>query len=425
MNRKSSRKLSSRSCRKLALYGGPQVRIKPWPARKLIGREEKKAVDVLLERSISSGNAFGYNGPDENKFCEQFAKFMGSGYADAVNSGTTAVYLALRALNIEPFREIIVSPITDPGGMMPIVMLNCIPVVADTVPGSFNTGPEQIKKLISPRTGAIVIAHLLGEPADIDGIMRVARKHKIPVVEDCAQSPMATINNRKVGTFGNAAAFSTMFGKHFCTGGQGGVVYTRNKETYKWARRCSDRGKPFGLPAGSTNCVATLNYNLNDLAAVIGSAQLKKLPGIVQRRRRVVKWIRQGVRGLKAVSFPETVKGANPSYWFMRLRFNPSAVTCDKETFCKALTAEGMAVSPNYNHMPHTHDWFTNKKAFGTSRLPWSSPLYKGNPDQRFTCPNAVKAIHDHFQLSIFESWGKQEANDIIKIFKKVEEVFK
>ena len=425
MSRKTPCARAACSCQKLAVNGGPKVRVKPWPPRKLIGREEKQAVDALFDRAITSGNAFGYNGPDENAFCEQFVKFMGGGYADAVNSGTTAVYVALRALNVEPFSEVIVSPITDPGGMMPIVMLNCIPVVADTIPGSFNTGPEQIEKMISPRTGAILVAHLLGEPADMPGIMRIARKHKIPVVEDCAQSHMATINNRMVGTFGHASAFSTMFGKHFCTGGQGGMVYTRDEETYKWARRCSDRGKPFGLPPGSTNCVATLNYNLNDLAAVIGSVQLKKLPGIVGRRRRLVEMIRRGIRGLRAVAFPETVTGANPSYWFLRLRFNPDGVSCDKETYCKALAAEGMPVNPNYNHMPHTHEWFTKQRAFGASRFPWSSPLYKGDPSRQFPCPNAVKAIRDHFNLSIYESWGRQEAADIVKIFRKVEEALK
>jgi len=425
MSRKSSHGNVPSKSHKLAIHGGPKIRIKPWPPRKLISREEKKAVDALFDRAIASGNAFGYNGPEENAFCKQFAKFMGGGYADAVNSGTTAIYVALRALQIEPFKEIIVSPITDPGGMMPIVMLNCIPVVADTVPGSFNTGPEQIEKLISPRTGAILVAHLLGEPADMPGIMRVARKHKIPVVEDCAQSHMATINNRMVGTFGDVAAFSMMFGKHFCTGGQGGMVYTRNEEIYNWSRRFSDRGKPFGLPPGSTNCVATLNFNLNDLAAVIGSVQLKKLPWIVRRRRQIAQAIRKGIRGLKAVSFPETVNGANPSYWYLRLRFNPNGVSCDKETYCKALAAEGMPVNPNYNHMPHTHEWFTKKRAFGTGNFPWSSPHYKGDPNQKFPCPNAVAAIRDHFLLIAYESWGKEEADDIVRIFKKVEKALK
>jgi dTDP-4-amino-4,6-dideoxygalactose transaminase len=278
--------------------------------------------------------------------------------------------------------------------------------------------------MISPLTSAIVVAHLLGEPADMNGIMRVARKHHIPVVEDCAQAHGATINGRLVGTFGDVAAFSTMFGKHFCTGGQGGLVYTRNEETYKRARRCSDRGKPFGLPPGSTNCVATLNYNLNDLAAVIGSVQLKKLPGIVRRRRRIAQRLRQGLRSLKAVSFPPIVNGGNPSYWWLRIRFNPDAVACDKTAFCKALAAEGLAVTPSYNHMPHTSDWFKNRHVFGTSQLPWSSPLYKGNANREFDCPNARKAIADHLILTVFESWGKREADDIIKIFKKVETAY-
>ncbi|MDO9542961.1 MAG: DegT/DnrJ/EryC1/StrS family aminotransferase, partial [Kiritimatiellia bacterium] len=378
----------------------------------------------LFDKSIASGKAFWYGGPEEEAFCQQFAKFMGGGYADAVNSGTTAIYVALRSLNIEPFTEVIVSPITDPGGIMPITMLNCIPVVADTAPGSFNVGPEQIEKMISPLTSAIVVAHLHGEPADMNGIMRIARKHHIPVVEDCAQSHFTTINGRLAGTFGAVAAFSTMSGKHFCTGGQGGVVYTRNEATYKWARRYSDRGKPFGLPAGATNCVATLNYNLNDLSAVIGSAQLKKLPGIVNRRRQIVKWLEKGLREIKAVSFPPMIKGANPSYWHLRLRFQPEAVSCNKETYCKALAAEGLGTIVNYNAMPHTFDWFKNKSVFGTSKLPWSSPLYKGNPNRQFACPNAVAAIRDHFLLAIFESWGKREADDLIAIFKKLEMVF-
>jgi perosamine synthetase len=410
------------STRTLAVNGGPKLRSKSWPARHLLGKEEKKAVDALFDRAIKSGNAFCYNGPEENAFCEQFAKFMGGGYADAVNSGTTAVYVALRALNLEPFTEVIVGPITDPGGMMPIPLLGCIPVVADTAPGSFNAGAEQIEKLITPLTSAILVAHIHGEPADMNGILRAAAKHNIPVVEDCAQAHYASINGRLAGTFGKIAAFSTMSGKHFCTGGQGGVVFTRDKAVYENCRRVSDRGKKFFLPPGATNQVASLNFNLNDLAAVIGSVQLKKLPGIVEKRRRFVEWLRNGIKGLKAVAFPDLVKGANPSWWYLRLKFNPKAVTCDKAAYCQALIAEGLGINPDYKAMPHTCDWFRMKRVFGTSKLPWSSPLYKGKyADGQFECPNAIKAIQDHFILTIYESWGKREADDIARIMTKVE----
>jgi dTDP-4-amino-4,6-dideoxygalactose transaminase len=114
---------------KLAVNGGPKTRTSPFRARFHFGQEEKDAVNAILDKAIQCGEPSGYNGPEETEYCKEFAEFLGGGYADAVNSGTTAVYVALRAINPEPFTEIIISPITDPGGMMPIVMCNCIPVV--------------------------------------------------------------------------------------------------------------------------------------------------------------------------------------------------------------------------------------------------------------------------------------------------------
>ncbi|MBU4199918.1 MAG: DegT/DnrJ/EryC1/StrS family aminotransferase [Verrucomicrobia bacterium] len=401
-----------------------KIRPRCFPKRGLIGREEKAAVMALFDKAIDSGDAFGYNGVEEEAYCREFARFMGGGYADAVNSGTTALYVALRTLDLEPFTEIIVGPITDPGGMMPIPLLNCIPVVPDTAPGCYNTGPEQIAKMITPLTSAIVVAHIAGEPADMAGIMALAKKRRIPVVEDCAQAHGATIDGRMVGTFGEVAAFSTMFGKHHCTGGQGGVVFTRCEDLYWAARRASDRGKPFGLPPGSTNSIASLNYNLNDLSATIGRIQLKKLPGIIRRRRQVVAGLARGIRGLKSVSIPVPIPGAKPSYWFLRMQFHPEAVTCDKNTLCKALSAEGLPVNSSYRHMPHTSEWFVKRRVFGASGYPWTSPSYKGNPDRQFPCPNAIEATEYQFNLQIHESWNARDVADAAATFKKVEKVF-
>ena len=306
----------------LAIHGGTPIRTKPWPPRALFGEEEKQAVIDLFDQAIASGTAFGYEGPTERAYCEEFAEFLGGGYVDAVNSGTNAVYVALRALNPEPYTEIIVSPITDQGGVMPVPLLNCIPVVADTAPGSFNVGPEQIEAAITPLTSAIVVAHIMGEPADMEGIMAVARRHNIPVVEDCAQAHGAKLNGQYLGTFSEVSAFSTMFGKHHATGSQGGLVFTKDEDLYVKIRQASDRGKPFGLPAGSTNTMATLNFNLGDLGAAIGRVQLKKLPQIVGKRQEVAKAIIAGIEDIAAVSAPEQLPGAEPSYWYLRLRVN-------------------------------------------------------------------------------------------------------
>jgi len=409
---------------KLAIHGGPKTRTEPWPARSLIGAEERDAVVALFDQAIASGSAPGYNGPAEQAYCEAFAESLGGGFADAVNSGTTALYCALRALGLEPFTEIIVSPITDPGGMMPIPLLGCIPIVADAEPGRYNTGPEPIAELISPLTRAIVVAHIGGEPVDMPGVMALAREHGIPVVEDCAQAHLATLHGQPLGSFGDLATFSTMFGKHHCTGGQGGLVFTRSEDLYTRVRHAADRGKPFGLPEASTNCMASLNFNLDELGCTIGLCQLRKLPAIARRRREVVARLTEAFANVEAIIVPPQIPGAEPSYWFWRLEVAADRVTCDKAAFCAALAAEGIPLNPSYRHLPHTMDWYRDRAVFGTSGLPWTSPLYKGDPDRAFPCPNALAATDHQFNLGIHESWGDREIADTLAALRKVETAY-
>ena len=406
---------------RLALNGGDPVRSEPFPQRGHVGAEEKAAVDALFDEAVATGVAPGYNGPEETAYCEEFSTFLSGGYTDAVSSGTAGVYAALRALDLEPFGEVIVGAVTDPGGMMPIPLLNLIPMVADTAPDSYNTGPEQVAALLSARTRAIVVPHIGGEPADIAGIVDLARSRSIPVIEDCAQAHGATLNGQHVGTFGDCAAFSTMFGKHHSSGGQGGLVFTRDESRYHMIRRASDRGKPFFLPAGSTNVMASLNLNLNDLSAAIGRVQLRKLPGNVKRRRAVVAGLAEALADHRCISIPAPSSGAEPSYWFLRLRFHADACSVDKVTFCQALIAEGLPVMVDYSAaLPHTMDWFVNRRVFGTSGYPWAAPAYTGDPDRVFPCPNAHATMATHFNLQIHEAWDDQAVADAVAIFEKV-----
>ncbi len=418
--------MSKNALSRLAINGGDKTIKESFPNRFHFGKEERKAADLLLKACEKQGTPFGYQGPAEADYCAKFERLMGGGFADGVNSGSNAVYVALRALNPEPFTEIIVSAMTDPGGIMPIPLLNCIPMIADTGKGAFNTTANEVKKLISPRTSAIVIAHIGGEPADIEKIVQIANKRGIPVVEDCAQAHGAKLHGKPVGSFGAISAFSTMFGKHHCTGGQGGVVFTRNEDLHWKARRAADRGKPFNLPAGSSNCVASINLNLNELASAIGSAQIMKLPGIIRRRQKFAKLlIDKGFGALKSVTIPTLLPGAENAYWWWRIKFNASAMKCSKMDFCKALMAEGVVLNPDYSAaLPFTFDWFKKRNVFGTSKLPWSSPSYKGDPDRQFKCPNAFEAVASHFNLTISESWGAREAGLIVKAFRKVESAY-
>ena len=383
---------------------------------------------ALLSEAIATGSAPGYNGREEEAYCREFSSYLmgtdGEGHTDAVSSGTAGIYAALRALDLEPFSEVIVGAVTDPGGLMPIPLLNLVPMIADTAPGSFNTGPEQVEDLLSPRTSAIIVPHIAGEPADVSGIVELARTRGVPVIEDCSQAHGARLRGRLVGTFGDIGVFSTMGGKHHSSGAQGGLVFTRDETLYHAIRRASDRGKPFFLHEGTTNVMAALNLNLNDLAAAIGRVQLRKLPGFVARRRVIVDALVEGLQDLHCVAPPALVEGAEPSYWFLRLQFRPDATgSTDKTAFCEALISEGLPVMPDYSAaLPHTMDWFVHRRVFGRSGYPWASPDYKGDPDRTFPCPNAHAAIADHFNLMIHEAWSEQDVADALAIFKNVEQ---
>jgi perosamine synthetase len=309
--------------------------------------------------------------------------------------------------------------------MMPIPLLNLIPTVADTQPGSFNTGAEQVQELITSRTSAILIPHIAGEPADMENIMQVASRHGLPVIEDCAQAHGAKLYNRMLGTFGSLAVFSTMFGKHHCSGGQGGLVFTRTEQLYQSIRRASDRGKPFFLPQGTTNTTASLNFNLSDLAAAIGRIQIKKLPEVIIRRRLIVAKLSEEMEGLRTISIPELLPGAEASYWFLRIRFNAERAACDKDTYCHALIGEGLPIEPSYRAaMPHLMDWFVHRHVFGRSSYPWASPAYTGDPDRQFPCPNANAAVDQHFILRFHENWTHADIEDAISIFHKVDDAY-
>ena len=408
----------------LAINGGQKARTEPWPERGHLGNEEKAAVDALFDQAIETGRMFGYNGEPEEDYCSQFAAFMGGGFADAVNSGTSAVYVALRALEPAPFSEVIAGPITDPGGVMPIPLMNCIPVISDSAPGTYAPGAEQIEACITPRTSAIIVAHIFGEPADMVSIMALARRHGIPVIEDCAQAHCARLHGNLLGTYGDIAAFSTMFGKHHNTGGQGGVVFTRDRELAWKSRRYSDRGKPFGLEGDRSNVAASMNLNLNDLAAAIGSVQLKKLPGIVGRRRKFVEKVSSELSRLSTVCVPRQAPGAEPSYWFWRLEVREENLSVDKDTYCRALEAEGVKFMASYGHFPQSQEWYRNRMVFGRPGYPWTSPEYKGDPDRTFPCPNAHAAVERCINLTLHESWGDEEAADLVTAFTKLERAY-
>ncbi len=400
----------------LAIDGGTPVRAQPMPPRRLFGEEEKQAAVALFDACIRTGEAFGYNGAEEQAFEKEFAEALGGGFADGVNGGTNAVFAALGALQLEAGSEVVVPPITDPGGAMPVAMLNCVPVFADADPRTYNMSPDSLEAAVTPRTRAVLVAHIAGEPADMDGMMAVARRHGLKVVEDCAQAHGARYKGRLAGTIGDIAAFSTMSGKHMATAAQGGVVFTRNEALHMNGRRFADRGKPFGLtPSPGGNVMAGLNLNLNDLSAAIGRVQLRKRPSVIERRHAGGEAIKAGLAALGCgVALGWQQPDSYCSYWFLRLFMDPARFTVDKARFCQALAAEGIPVNPSYRHIQAEAPWYRDRL---TSWCPW---FFRDKVAAEPRFPGAIAATQNHFNVAFHENYGPRDIGDLVEAVGKV-----
>jgi dTDP-4-amino-4,6-dideoxygalactose transaminase len=407
------------------VHGGSRTRRWPWPRRKHFDKRESAAVMRVMNREIKRGGAIVYGGPEEKAYSQEFAEYLGGGFAKAVNSGTNAVYVALRALDLEPGSEVIVPAITDAGGTMPVALMNCIPVPADTQPRSLNSSVNQIQAALSDRTAAIVVAHISGQPVDLDPILKLAAERKIPVVEDCAQAHGALYKGQLVGTFGAVSAFSTMFGKHHCTGAQGGVVFTRDTLLFARVRQIADRGKPHGALGTPTNLVASLNFNQNEISMAIGRVQIDKLPASIQARRFFALQVEAGLRDVEGIAFLGDPPNCSGSYWFLTIWLDDTKLACDSAEFAVALEREGIGgTAAGYPFFPTDQPWCRDAVIFGQSGLPWSA-LSEHPKLRHFELHNAHQASRHIVRIDVHESLGPREARDLAAAVRKIAQHYK
>jgi dTDP-4-amino-4,6-dideoxygalactose transaminase/predicted dehydrogenase len=410
--------------KRVTVHGGPRVRTQPWPRRRHFDRRERRAVMQIMDREILSGNAVVYGGVEEEAYCEAFAQYLGGGYADAVNSGTNAIYVALKALDLEPGSEVIVPPVSDAGGTMPVALNLCIPVPADSDPGSILTSAEQIKVVLTDRTSAIVVTHLAGHPVNMDPILELAAAHGIPVIEDCAQAHGAVYKGRMVGSLGTVSAFSTMFGKHHATGAQGGVVFTKDLGLFSRVKQVADRGKSYDSLGHQANAVASLNFNQDEISMAIGRVQLAKLPGAIDTRRAFASLVGAGLQGNDGVSLIGDPPGCASSYYFLMIRLDPAKVRSDSEAFAAALLSEGVdGVSAGYSVYPTDQLWHRDGAVFGSSGLPWS--ILQRPTSSHFPLPNAHQANRSIVRVDVHEFLGAREARDLVAAITKIARYYK
>lgn len=394
----------------LAINGGPPVRSEPMPPREAFGDTEVAALTEVAEYYRSRRMDPPYQGPFEEKFCDAFCTFMGGGYADGVSTGTAACFVGLAALDLPEKSEVIISPATDSGPLNSIFMQGHVPVVADSQPDSYNMGVDQFLERVTPNTNAVLAVHAAGEPLEIDRLTDEAHKRGIKVLEDCSQAPGAICNGARVGSFGDVAAFSTMYRKTLATGGSGGLVFTKDEDTYHLALAHADRGKSIwrkdiNLADPSLAPFPALNFNSNEFSSAIGLASLARLQDAIDKRNVFAKKFAERLSAESSVCRPYNFhEGFSP--FFFPVFVDLEMVTCTKIEFAEALAAEGIGLNVHFGCVISAWDY--------------AKPYLSDD----FQCPNAMSTRDRSFNMFLNECYGEAELDDTIAAIIKIEKYY-
>jgi dTDP-4-amino-4,6-dideoxygalactose transaminase len=326
---------------------------------------------ALLVRAIQSGTLTATKGEMTRRLERRFAELSAVKAAHACSSGTAAVHVALAALDLEPGDEVITTAITDMGALAPILYQGAIPVFADVDPRTLNVTAETIAARLSPRTRAVIVTHLFGQPCRMHEILALARHHGLFVVEDCAQAFLARSGGALVGATGTIGCFSLQQGKHV-TCGEGGLVVTNDEALARRAYLFINKAWGYGDPAPDHYFLA-LNYRISELQSAVALAQMDKLEASVQRRIAAAERLTRQLAGVPGIETPAVADGDVHVYWRYCLRVDAEVIPGGSPALGKRLRERGIASSPRYIQKPAFQcQVFREQRTFGRSRWPLS-----------------------------------------------------
>jgi len=329
----------------------------PVSGRVFDATELQYLVDASLDFWLTTGRF-------AEQFEREFAHFLGVRHAILVNSGSSANLLALSCLTspklgdrrLRPGDEVITVAAGFPTTVNPIIQNNLVPVFVDVTIPAYNVDVSQLDDALSERTGAIMLAHTLGNPFDVEAVVAFAKRHDLWLIEDCCDAIGSEYKGRKVGSFGDVATAS-FYPAHHITMGEGGCVMTNSPllktliESFRdWGRDCwcdpgkdNTCGKRFGWQLGDLPCgydhkytYSHIGYNLKatDMQAAVGAAQLKKLPGFIEARRKNFRRLYESLKDhAEILAMPRATSDSDPSWFGFPLAVKPeSGLTRDRVT---------------------------------------------------------------------------------------------
>lgn len=342
----SASRRASTATAKPALLGGSPVRTQPFPSWPVFdGREEEAILSVLR-----SGKWFRGTGETVDRFEQDYARLTGAKHCLATANGTSALFISLSALGVGAGDEVILPPYTFVACVNVVLLLHALPVFVDSQPETFQIDARKIEAAIGEHTKAIMPVHLGGGAADLDAILSIAGKHKLPVVEDACQAHLAEWRGRKVGTLGQTGCFSFQASKNL-NSGEGGAILTESEELAEKCFAFHSQGRP--RRTGSYTFSYTnrgTNLRMTEFQAALLLAQMARLEEQMNVRERNAQYLSKLLAEIPGILPAQTHEGCTRhAYHLFMFRYQrESFAGLPRDRFLKALRAEGIPVSGGY-----------------------------------------------------------------------------
>ena len=403
---------------KPALLGGTPVRSEPFPSWPMLAENDERSwMDVLRTR-----NWYRRSGHYVEDFEKAWAERMGAKHCLATANGTSALFIAMNALEVGPKDEVIVPPYTFIATVNAVLLQHAMPVFVDSDRETLQIDARKIEAAITPRTRCIMPVHLGGAAADMDAIMAVARKHNLPVVEDACQSHLAEWRGRKVSSIGDLGCFSFQASKNL-NSGEGGALITNNDDLLARAEAFHNNGRGLGKAGGGFDYRTNgANLRMTEFQGALLLSQMERLEAQAKTRERNAQLLTKMLGEIKGISPAKMYDGCTRNaYHLYMFRYDPAGFAgLPRERFLKAMSAEGIACSSGYsplNKDPFLENTFQSRgfKAIYSAKELDDWRARNSCPENDKLCDEAAWITQSRFLA------GKRDMEQIAEAVRKIQ----
>ncbi len=399
----------------LALLGGEPIRTRPFTRWPVFDERERAA----LEDVLSSAQWGGFPSPNRKaaEFCRRFGEFQGAPSVVPTSSGTTALEVALKALEIGPGDEVIVPAITFAATAYAVVACMARPVFADVKADNACMDPDSVRGLITARTRAVIPVHYGSSLADLDALGQIAHEHRLSIIEDCAHVPGARWRERGAGTWGDLGCFSFQSTKPM-TAGEGGAIVTADRvleEKCQSLINCGRRrpGDRFESP------LLGANYRMTEWQCGILLAQMERMPDQIERKSAMAERLRRGLNQIPGISaIPRDPRATREVIYAFVFRIDPAALGVSRNRFVHAMRAEGMPCGIGNDPVYRSALFPLDARAYRTA-----CELAGVSPDAvEIDCPVAERLFRSEIAALPHECLlgGEADVDDIVAAAEKI-----